>query len=439
MNPDTTAGADLQSAPIMGRLKSETANRHAEIEALPCFKALMAHSLPLLSYVSQLKALAVIHGVLEHAIAESKDPVVRNVWSEDLRKLSLLEADIRFFEPRTGSSHTPIIQIALHMAEKIRLRSVESAIALLGYLYVFEGSTLGNHMHRTDIISTFRLDAIDGSRYYHSYQDDVGSHWQAFSNKMNSALENSSEHDAIIEAAHEAFDGLDQLYAALHPISPQEQHPHITQINPEAGNHPMPEDEREIEAALKASTRAWKKFPYFSSRYGERGKRFSDSDTCWLVTLTQLDEPGLMKQIRWLGRYLASHGMPQIMLEHTLHFLHEELVSAAPENKASYDKLKAGAKDLRKTRIAIISEKDTTNIAAEFDQLVGPELAHDYAGSGELLVASVADDLSTLEGVAADLRNWMTDSQRFTEDWISSVNVTIEKSRNLAGGQSASP
>ncbi len=438
MNPDNTSGGHLKSGPIMGRFKSETAERHAEIEALPYFEALMAHSLPLIGYVAQLKSLAVIHSVLENEIASSRDPVVRNAWSEDLRKLSLLETDIRFFEPRTGSSHMHIVEIALNMAEKIRLRSVEAPITLLGYLYVFEGSTLGNHMHRTDVISTFKLDSIDGSRYYNSYQDDVASHWQIFSERMNTALKDSSEHDTIIDAAHEAFDGLATLYEALHPISPREQHPHITQINPEAGNHPMPEDEREIEAALRASTRAWEKYAYFALRYGERGKRFSDSDACWIATLTQLDTEGLIKQTRWLGRYLVSHGMPQIMLEHTLHVLHDELVSAVPDNKRSYDKLKTAADDLKKTRSAIISEMDVAQIASEFDQLVGTKLAQEYTGSGELLVASVADDLSTFEGIAADLENWMTDGQRFPEEWIASVNATIKRSRRMAGGQSES-
>ena len=34
-------------------------------------------------------------------------------------------------------------------------------------------------------------------------------------------------------------------------------------------------------------------FPYYQERYGERGKRFSDSDTCWLVTLTNLNQESL--------------------------------------------------------------------------------------------------------------------------------------------------
>ena len=55
--------------------------------------------------------------------------------------------DLHFFEPRISSDNTPSIEAALSMTEKIRLRSIEQPTSLLGYLYVTEGSTLGNHMH----------------------------------------------------------------------------------------------------------------------------------------------------------------------------------------------------------------------------------------------------------------------------------------------------
>ena len=123
---------------------------------------------------------------------------------------------------------------------------------------------------------------------------------------MNVALNDPSLHDSILEAAHEAFHGLEVLYRALYPLEKTEKNFHVTRINPEAGNHPIPEDEREITAALKASDRGWQAFPYYALRYGDRGKRFSDSDTCWLVTLTALDPQTIQKQIDWLCRVLAT-------------------------------------------------------------------------------------------------------------------------------------
>lgn len=153
---------------IMARLKKETAERHAQLEALPYFKKLMEHRLPLECYVSQLRALSIIHGLLENELAISADKHVREVWNDSLRKLPLLSEDLVFFEPRFGADQQAPIEAALSMAEKIRLRGIEDPLTLLGHLYVLEGSTLGNQMHQPDIQATFQLPNNTGTHYYSS-------------------------------------------------------------------------------------------------------------------------------------------------------------------------------------------------------------------------------------------------------------------------------
>jgi heme oxygenase len=214
---------------IMTRLKVETKAYHSMLESLPYFKALIAHQLPLECYVNQLRALAVIHGVLENEIATSEDTRVSAIWDNELRKLPLLEEDIAFFKPRVVSDAASSIAAALAMTEKIRLRRVENPVTLLGYLYVLEGSTLGNRMHRPDISLAFHLNG-SGCRYYSSYQEHVQGHWNQFSEKMNDALNDPSLHDLVIEAAHEAFEGLDVLYKALYPLEKNEKLFHVTHI-----------------------------------------------------------------------------------------------------------------------------------------------------------------------------------------------------------------
>jgi heme oxygenase len=420
-----------RSIKIMARLKKETSERHSELESLPYFKALIDHALPLEGYVNQLQALAVIHGVLENELTISEDKHVLSIWNDDLRKLPLLQEDLKFFEPRVEPNNASSIGAALAMTAKIRLRRVENPNTLLGYLYVFEGSTLGNQMHRPDISETFHLDEINGCRYYSSYGDDVSTPWNQFADKMNKVLDNPALHDVIIEAAHEAFAGLEQLYETLYPLGKTEKSFHVTRINPEAGNHPIPDDEREIQAALKASTRSWSEFPYYEHRYGERGKHFSDSDTCWLVTLTRLDPESMQKQIEWLGRVLATRGMPQIMLEQTLKYLHEELTIAILDNTATYDKLLKASQKLRNSRLKIMPEKEFEALAGEFDQAIGSKLAQEYTNTGRLLLAAVIDEKSGIIGALAALEDWLTDPERFSEKWIETVSSTIKKANRV--------
>ena len=73
---------------------------------------------------------------------------------------------------------------------------------------------------------------------------------------------------------------------------------HVAAINFEAGDHAMPQNPLEIDLALRAAKVAWEKYPYLAHRYGERGRRFTDSDSCWLVTLTRAPSRPLKKDAR---------------------------------------------------------------------------------------------------------------------------------------------
>ena len=88
---------------IMALLKAETAAYHAKLESMPFFGKLIAHELPLECYVNQLRALSVIHSVLEEQIAASVNEQIARVWEDGLRKLPLLMEDLHFFDPRVSS------------------------------------------------------------------------------------------------------------------------------------------------------------------------------------------------------------------------------------------------------------------------------------------------------------------------------------------------
>ena len=412
---------------LMKRLQRETAKDHKRLELYPYFAALAEHKLPLECYVHQLKGLAIIHGVLESVLAEATFGPVASIWNDSLRKLPFLAKDVEFFKPRIDWDYMPAIETALAMTEKIRLRSIENPPTLLGYLYVFEGSTLGNHMHQPDITATFQLEGLTGCRYYASYEDQVPDKWRQFRQAMETALEDTHLHDSVISAAHEAFSGLEKFYSVLFPLKTREKSFHVSRINPEAGNHPIPEDEREITAALTASNRAWATFPYYQARYGERGKRFSDSDTCWLVTLKHLDPESLQHQMNWLARLLATRGMPSIMLENTIELLHAELTKKVPENKPAYDKLFKAADMLAEKRRRCIPEPDFTILSREFDDLAGIKLGQQYKNTGSLLVSAVADEQNGIAGAVDAIGEWLTDPGRFSKEWIAAVNRTIEK------------
>ena len=201
------------------------------------------------------------------------------------------------------------------------------------------------------------------------------------------------------------------------------------ELNPEAGNHPVPADAREIQAALKAGEICWNRFPYFEHRYGERGRRFTRSDSAWLVTLSRSEPTEISKQIHWLGRVLSSRGMPTLLLQTQLEILDEELTAVIPEKNAEYRKLSEVAAELRASRCAHFADEQLDTFAAEFDRAVGPEWSARFPHTGALLVSAVADELNGIDGAVESLRPWMTDAAHFSAEWIAAVETTLAQAR----------
>ncbi len=129
---------------------------------------------------------------------------------------------------------------------------------------------------------------------------------------------------------------------------------------------------------------------------------------------------------------LASRGMPQIMLEQTLKFLHEELTIAIPGNTATYGKLLSAAEILRQARTQLVSEKEFESLSNEFDQLAGAELAKPLKNTGKLLVASVLDEKNGIKGAVSALQEWLADEAHFPNKWISGVKHIISKTMAIA-------
>ena len=435
MSPKNKAAKKPDPGNIMQIFRNRTRDAHATVESLPFFEALKHQKLPLPSYVNQLKALSIIHAVLENEISNSTHEALSAVWDDKMRKLLWIEQDLDFFQARIIPDAPMPVESALSTARSIRLRGIENPVSLLGYLYVFEGATLGNQQHLPDVTGTFKLEQNIGCRYYTGYADQTRNHWDLFGRKMDRAFEESSLHETVVVAALEAFTQLETLYNLLFPLKEGKKRLHITQINPEAGNHPVPDDEAEIRAALNASKRAWEMFPYYAHRFGERGKRFSDSDSCWLVTLTKLDINALKNQIGWLCRVLATRGMPTFMMEQELMILHEELMKEAPHKKDSWKKLLAAAKHLENTRLGQINTDAFNALADEFDLAVGDKAVGTYKNTGKLIISAVVDENNGINGSVDALTEWLTDSERFSNRWISTVKEIIKKANCLLKGE----
>ena len=210
----------LTSPPIvslMDRLKAETRAAHNATEAIPFSTAMMAGTLPKSRYVGQLAALAIVHRALEQALSGSEHPTARAVWSSDLAKLPLLNRDLEYFSVERLEIPSAAMHAAERFAAAIRETAGRDPAALLGTLYVLEGSTLGATILRKPIADAhgLDLDTAHGLAYYTPYGNQVMPHWRQFKQRMNEAVVDIADQQRIVEAAREAFDHIGRILKAL--------------------------------------------------------------------------------------------------------------------------------------------------------------------------------------------------------------------------------
>jgi hypothetical protein len=207
----------------------------------------------------------------------------------------------------------------------------------------------------------------------------------------------------------------------------------LATLNSEAGDHAVVSDPRELEAAVRAGERSWRRFPYYERRYAARGQKFTRSDSAWLASLAEYGLATASSQVTWLGRVLASRGMPRWLLELHLEVLHDELSRAIPGKTATYAVLLGVASTLRSMRQAHVPDALFTELTASFAGQVGSEWDSRLPETGALLAAAVADEKAGIALAVPSLAIWMTDASRFPARWIAAVEATIERARAHAG------
>ncbi len=415
------------STPVRDQLRSQTRDLHSQLEALPYHKTLQEGKLPIECYVSLLRAMAVVYGVLEKTLPLD-NPVIREIWREDMQRFPLLEKDLAFFQPRRLLDIAPAQEKALQMTDLIRSRVIEKPMSLAGYLYVFEGSTMGAPLIRKALVDHFQFPGNEGTHYFAPYGSNAVTHWKEFRERLQQVVP-EEKHDALIEAAREAFTGLIAVYEALYPFDRENLRATSTSLNPEAGRHNVPQDEAEFNAALHAGDLAWEELPYYQLRYGDRGKRFADSDSAWLATLVDHEQSTLNKQVDWLARLLAVRGMPRWVMERHLARVQSELTNTRPDRTEEYAKLGTAVAHLRRQRLAQIDQTTSEALIEAFESVAPNDWQRKLPYSGHLLVSALADEKAGIERALPSLLEWLADPDRFPPEWVDAVLEVISRAR----------
>jgi hypothetical protein len=208
-------------------------------------------------------------------------------------------------------------------------------------------------------------------------------------------------------------------------------------INPYAGSHPITADPREQAAAIRAGDRSVEEFPYYTERYGERGRMFGRSDSAWIARLAEMDEAAVEQHVLWLGGVLSVRGIPQWLLERHLAVLEEELAAAVPEHAERYTVLGRVRTTLRRRLDARVEEWRARALEEEFAASAISEWSTRLPRMGRILVAAVVDESLGIGNAVAAVTGWAADPSRFPPVWIAALERTVAAARREVASRTA--
>jgi len=407
---------------------------HRRVEELPFFKALPAGLLPLESYVGQLRAMAVLHGTLERELQELGDGAIRAFLAGRPSRLVHVRQDLGALDslsvPDIPAALPPVTQLAAW----IRLLRVDRPTDLLGVMYVLEGTTLGNTQHLPEVLRAFGERDSGIAHYYAGYGPETVRRWRDFCAFLDHFPLDGEGRARVVRTALDCFRPLEALFSALYPVGDAQRVFTARMLNPEAGDHAVPADLREIRAAVAAAEKCREAFPYFDERFRERGQAFAHSDSAWLATLAQLPEAQALSQVEWLGQVLGNRGIPRITLERQLAWLHGDLVAALPEQVDRFRVLLEASRHLERERCRKIPETGFQALADAFQEATVGELGGRFKGTGALIVSAVCDRCNGITGAVSSLVPWLSDPARFPPAWIAAVSQTCQAAMAVAKG-----
>ncbi len=199
---------------LMTRLKDSTNEHHRRAEGRKLQQDLLAGRLARETFGAYLGELLHVHRGLETRIAQlaSECGALGSVFREHhIREADLL-ADLEFYGHHPG----PATEATQSVLSDFDRWATQSPSALLGPLYVLEGSMNGNRFIARVLMREWSLGPGAGLRYLDPYGSEQPARWAAFRASVDTQQLTSEEEAQIISAAQRTFDAIGAISDAVY-------------------------------------------------------------------------------------------------------------------------------------------------------------------------------------------------------------------------------
>ncbi len=196
---------------IMGRLKAASEDLHRMAEGRDLQRLLVRGTLPRPLYETYLAQMHLVHTALEDRIREvtREHPAFASVLRDYHRREPQLRADLVFLGGEVAQIEP--LPAARALIEHIDREAADCPVALLGMLYVLEGSTNGSKFIARSIGKAYGLSAGPGLSYLDPHGDLQRDRWLTFKQDMNAVDLSENEKTRIIAAARATFQAVADL------------------------------------------------------------------------------------------------------------------------------------------------------------------------------------------------------------------------------------
>lgn len=210
-----------RSASLMQQLKVSTAELHKFAESRELQRALFKGAASPVTFRRYLIELHAVHVALERGLAmwRAQQPELASVFSDEQMHSRNLELDIvslaRLTDSTAAAEFGARTSAAKKLIELLAEQTGDDPFALLGCLYVLEGSMNGNRFLYRALSKAWQIDRHGGLRYLDPYGDAQQENWQKFRLAMDALDANETNIARAVESACRTFEAIAAISDAI--------------------------------------------------------------------------------------------------------------------------------------------------------------------------------------------------------------------------------
>jgi heme oxygenase len=201
----------------MGHLRETTRTLHKDAESRPLQRAMAKGTLPPGSYVMYLGQLRHLHEALEASLdsVSASHPGLAVLFTEDRRRVPDLDRDLAAFG--VSVEDLPVLPATAEFMSRVEDLATSESVALLGPLYVLEGSTNGGKFLARVLERSLQIENRAGLSYMDPYGDRQPEMWATFKRLADRVELTPDQRSAVTEAACETFRAIAVISDAVLP------------------------------------------------------------------------------------------------------------------------------------------------------------------------------------------------------------------------------